>query len=215
MVAFNNHVGIMAKNGYSYANGSPFFEDGRDGRTSQRYTVRGAVLIGNKFAVRTIAGPTKAHVEASVIAAKPPADLYPAAAADAIAGKELTELYQVGIEGKHLPMELDTWAITLDDATMAVARKNGFGTRPEVEKTGVQFNAYGAPSVCAHCPRPHWRQGPVMFLGNVNKFYQRQFCGNSGKSGKPCYRAPFEFSRPAPAVDEVDDVEEELEAWDF
>merc|ERR1711964_350155 len=61
-VAFHNTVGIMCKNGYSYTNDSPYFEDGKEGRTSQRYTVRNALLIGNIAAVHTINGPTKMHV---------------------------------------------------------------------------------------------------------------------------------------------------------
>jgi len=212
LVAFNNNVGILCKNVYKYHNDSPFFEDGKDGRTSQRYTVKNGLFVGNKLAVNTINGPTKLHMESSVVASTPPADLFPAAAADAIAGKELWGVYTLGYEGKHLPRDLDTWAITLDDASMAAARKYGFRTRPEVEKNGVQFTAFGAPHVCAHCPRPSWRKTTVNYLGNVNKFYQRALCGDRGKSGEPCYRAPFVFPRPAPAVeDAVEDIEEELQ----
>jgi len=210
-VAFHNTVGIMCKNGYSYTNDSPYFEDGKDGRTSQRYTVRGATLIGNIAAVHTINGPTKMHVERSVIATKPPADLYPAAAADAIAGQEQPSgrrTFLLGIEGKHLPRDQDTWAITIDDETMAVARANGFRTRPELEKTGIKFNLYGGPNG-KH--RPISKN--VAFLGNVNQFYQRALCGNRGKAGPACYRPAFDFPKPAPAAeDEVEDIEEELKA---
>jgi len=208
MVAFHNTVGLMCKNGYSYTNDSPYFEDGKEGRTSQRYTVRGATLLGNVAAVHTINGPTKMHIERSVIATKPPADLFPAAAADAIAGKEQPSgrrTFLLGAEGKHLPRDVNTWAITIDDETMAVARANGFRTRPELEKTGIMFNGYGIPNG-KHRPIT----SNVAFLGNVNQFYQRALCGNRGKAGPACYRPAFDFPKPA-VEDEVEDIEEELQ----
>lgn len=212
-MAFHNTVGMMCKNFFKYKNDSPYFEDGRDGRTSNRYTVRNALLIGNIAAVHTINGGTKMHVERSVISTKAPADLYPAAAAAAIAGKEMhsgRRTFLLGSEGKHLPRDEDAWSITVDAETLAVARANGFRTRPELEATGIVFNGFGIPNG-KH--RPMWKN--VAFTGNVNKFYQRALCGDRGKKGPACYRPAYDFPKPAPAKvedeDAIEDIEEELE----
>jgi hypothetical protein len=199
MTVFKSHTGIFTKNGYRYARNSPYFEDGRDGRTSQRYTIRGAVLIGCTTALRTINNPTKQHTEKSVIAATPPASLYPEAAADAYTGKEWQSKYQIGTEGKHLPGGVSAWSITVDDETMAIAKANGFQTREELEARRVGFNGYGTP------------RGKSKFIGNVNKFYQRRLCGSRGKVGPSCHRPAFVFPKPAPkASEEVEDIELEM-----
>jgi len=218
MTVWKSQTGVFTKNGFKYTNDSPYFEDGEDGRTSQRYTIRGATLIGNKVALQTINNPTKQHTERSVIAATPPASLYPEAAADAYCGKAFLSKYTIGNEGKHLPKGVDTWSITVDDATLAVARAGGFRTRAELEAEGVPFHAHGYPNVSGK--RNPWNaKGPkpaVMFTGNVNQFYQRATCGARGKVGPACYRPAFVFPKPAAVVDaEVEDFEQEMEGEVF
>ena len=145
MTVFKSGIGVFCKNGYRYVNDSPYFEDGQDGRSSQRYTVRNAVLIGCENALMTINGPTKMHAEKSVIAGTPPANLYPKAAADAYTGKEFRTSYRIGMEGKHLPGETHKWSITVCDETLAAARNYGFRTREEIEAMGIKFHQYGYP----------------------------------------------------------------------
>ena len=213
MTVWKGGIGIFAKNGYNYVNDSPFFEDGKNGRSTQRYTVRGATLIGLSTPLYTINGPTKMHCEKSVIAATPPADLYPQAAADAYTGKEWKVKYQIAQEGKHLPREKDKWAITLDDETLERARANGFRTRAELEAEGVPFTTWGYPNVGGK--RSPWVVGgklpAVKYIGNVNKFYQRAMCGSRGKQPPPCSRPAFVFPRPKDdGDDEVEDIVAEM-----
>merc|ERR1712098_87933 len=195
LTVFNSERAILAKNDYGNKEGgyNPFFEDGKDGRTSDRYTIRGAVFIGNKVAITSANGPSRVHVEKSVIAPKPPAALYPLAAMDADPCEvkptddfktAFPETYELAFGGFHywIPARGDDnpWSITLDDETLAKAKEYGFQDYDEMEADGVAFHPHrGTPDG----PR-FWKEGAAerrasnnkctAFTGQINKFYHRE-----------------------------------------
>ena len=195
IITYNNQIGIFAKNAYSYTNDSPYMNDGKDGRSRRRYTVRKGTLIGDKKTFMTIASATKLHVEDCVVSPTPPADLFPAAAADKACNRaHYKALFVFGTEGKHMPKDKNKYAITADDATIARAVRQGYKTYKQLQKQGSKFNKGGEPSYSQ--PMRGGGKKPHAYLGDYNKAYYRSHCGDRGKKGKPCSRDPVKFRHP-------------------